>query len=492
MRIKGIVWLGTRTERFAEMRDFIARITGRALWIDRHDFAVFEPPAPECAGESPRRPRGSGLGSSAFISDMALAAFERDLRRSGIVLRSPDALRRIATAPGELGFARAYVAGDLDIEGDVYEALALLERRRASPISSASSSRSRAILGSLPFAPCLLRPRRRLRGRRHSKARDAAAIAHHYDVSNRFYRLVLGPSMTYSCALSPTRRQRSRRRRRRSTSSLPRSSGCARGCASSTSAAGGAACSSTRPSVTASRGSASPSRAARPSSRAHACWRRVSPIGSRSGSRTTGMSQTARTTLSSIGMFEHVGLSQLDLYFRRLRTLLRPGGLLLNHGIGRPPGRRPLLPRRTFVNRYVFPDGELHEVGAVVSRIQAAGFEVRHLESLREHYPLTLRRWVQNLEDSWDEAVAEAERAGAHLAPVHGRLRARVRRDAFRCTRCSRSGPTAARACRSDQPPGVEVDGARRRAAATDRPGVGAKRRSQRVFVTLWSARASR
>ena len=71
--------------------------------------------------------------------------------------------------------------------------------------------------------------------------------------------------------------------------------------------------------------------------------------------------------ISSIGMFEHVGLSQLDLYFRRLRTLLRPGGLLLNHGIGRPPGRRPLLPRRTFVNRYVFPDGELHEVGAVVS-----------------------------------------------------------------------------------------------------------------------------
>ena len=133
---------------------------------------------------------------------MALAAFERDLRRSGIVLRSPDALRRIATAPGELGFARAYVAGDLDIEGDLYEALALLERRRAfshliRELVPVARTLGIAALRPLPAPP----EEARLRGRRHSKARDAAAIAHHYDVSNRFYRLVLGPSMTYSCAL---------------------------------------------------------------------------------------------------------------------------------------------------------------------------------------------------------------------------------------------------------------------------------------------------
>jgi len=111
--------------------------------------------------------------------------------------------------------------------------------------------------------------------------------------------------------------------------------------------------------------------------------------------------------ISSIGMFEHVGLSRLGVYFTRLRELLRPEGRLLNHGIARLPGHRPPIRRNTFVSRYVFPDGELHEIGAVVSAVQRAGFEVRHTENLREHYALTLRAWVRNLEASWDAAVAE-------------------------------------------------------------------------------------
>ncbi|MEY2455674.1 MAG: cyclopropane-fatty-acyl-phospholipid synthase, partial [Acidimicrobiaceae bacterium] len=86
-------------------------------------------------------------------------------------------------------------------------------------------------------------------------------------------------------------------------------------------------------------------------------------------------------------------------------ALLRPGGRLLNHGISRPPGEKPRLQRAGFVDRYVFPDGELHEVGRVVSVMQTAGFEVRHVESLREHYARTLRCWSANLEASWDEAV---------------------------------------------------------------------------------------
>ncbi len=119
--------------------------------------------------------------------------------------------------------------------------------------------------------------------------------------------------------------------------------------------------------------------------------------------------------ISSIGMFEHVGLARLGDYFGRLRQLLRPGGRLLNHGISRPPGGRPRFARRGFVDRYVFPDGELHEIGAVISRMQAARFEVRHVESLREHYALTLRAWVANLERGWDEALAEAGAARARI-----------------------------------------------------------------------------
>jgi cyclopropane-fatty-acyl-phospholipid synthase len=111
--------------------------------------------------------------------------------------------------------------------------------------------------------------------------------------------------------------------------------------------------------------------------------------------------------ISSIGMFEHVGEAKLAEYFDRLRNLLTTGGRLLNHGISHPPARNARLPRRGFANRYVFPDGELHEVGRVVSRIQGAHFELRHVESLREHYNLTLRQWVANLERNWDEAVAE-------------------------------------------------------------------------------------
>jgi cyclopropane-fatty-acyl-phospholipid synthase len=112
--------------------------------------------------------------------------------------------------------------------------------------------------------------------------------------------------------------------------------------------------------------------------------------------------------ISSIGMFEHVGLSQLSTYFRAMHGLLRPGGRFLNHGIARPPGRRrPRFARKGFIDNFVFPDGELHQVGNVVRQVQHAGFEVRHVESLREHYALTLRAWVRNLEANWDAAVAE-------------------------------------------------------------------------------------
>jgi cyclopropane-fatty-acyl-phospholipid synthase len=124
--------------------------------------------------------------------------------------------------------------------------------------------------------------------------------------------------------------------------------------------------------------------------------------------------------ISSIGMFEHVGLARLSEYFDRLHSLLRAGGRLLNHAIGRPAhmanGRgRKATKASPFIDRYVFPDGELHELGTVVSAMQHAGFEVRHVESLREHYALTLRRWVANLEEGWRDAVEQVGSARARV-----------------------------------------------------------------------------
>jgi cyclopropane-fatty-acyl-phospholipid synthase len=118
--------------------------------------------------------------------------------------------------------------------------------------------------------------------------------------------------------------------------------------------------------------------------------------------------------ISSIGMFEHVGADHLRRYFAILHDLLGPEGRLLNHQIGRLPAsasRRPFPDRRTaihrrgFVHRYVFPNGELHEIGDLVANVQRTGFEVRHVENLREHYALTLRHWVNNLDTNWEKAT---------------------------------------------------------------------------------------
>ena len=340
---------------------------------------------------------------------MALSALEEELRRSGIVLRSSDALRRIATAPGELGFARAYVVGDLDIEGDVYDALALLERPRTLARLGRELLPALRALGIDALRPLPAPPEEaRLRGRRHSRARDAAAIAHHYDVSNRFYRLVLGPSMTYSCALFADPAATLEKAQEAKHELVARKLGLGEGMRLLDVGCGWGSMllhAAARHGVSGVGVTISRRQAERARERV-----REAGLADRIEIRLADYRDVADRpydAISSIGMFEHVGLSRLALYFARLHALLRPGGRLLNHGIGRPPRRKPILPRRTFVNRYVFPDGELHEVGAVASRMQAAGLEVRHLESLREHYALTLRRWVRNLEDSWDEAVAE-------------------------------------------------------------------------------------
>jgi cyclopropane-fatty-acyl-phospholipid synthase len=121
--------------------------------------------------------------------------------------------------------------------------------------------------------------------------------------------------------------------------------------------------------------------------------------------------------VSSIGLTEHIGVSNYPAYFRFLRSRLRDGGRLLNHCITRPDNQHPGIPSRGFINRYVFPDGAITGSGTIVEAMEDQGLEVRHQENLREHYAMTTRDWCRNLSDNWDAAVAEA---GLGVARVWG------------------------------------------------------------------------
>jgi len=376
----------------------------------------------------PRRPGARSVASvveRVLGPDLPIAVRAYDGSRLGpgsppatLVIRSPAVFQRLLAAPGELGLGRAYVAGELDVEGDLYAALSALRERMPRV-----SFEPRGWLDLLDLArrAGLRRPpvppeEARLRGRRHSRSRDAAAIAHHYDVSNSFYRLVLGPSMTYSCGVWSAPGISLEQAQEAKVDLVSRKLGLRPGMRLLDVGCGWGAMAihaADRYGVTAVGVTLS---------RRQAEWAEKAVAEAGLSGRVEIRMQDYRDVrdgpydaISSIGMFEHVGLSQLQTYFRGLYRLLPPGGRLLNHGIGRPPARRARFARRSFVDRYVFPDGELHEVGSVVSTMQGSGFEVRHLESLREHYALTLRAWVRNLEGSWDEAVSEVGAARARI-----------------------------------------------------------------------------
>ncbi len=332
----------------------------------------------------------------------------------GIVrIRSIDAVRRILWAPGELGVARAFVSGDLTIEGDLFELLRALHGAggrdlrqlglRTLPAMVAAAGRLGA-LGPPPSAPA---EECKPAGKIHSPARDAAAISHHYDVGNQFYRLVLGPSMTYSCARfveSGTTLEEAQAAkhdlicRKLGLDVTPGARLLDVGCGWGSMAIHAAR--HYRAQVVAVALSREQVDEAR---------RRVTEAGL--GGQVEVRLQDYRDlrgeqfdAISSIGMFEHVGTARMTQYFEILHRLLTPAGRLLNHAISKPGGS--VLARRSFIGRYVFPDGELLDVAEVVRSMQRTGFEVRDVESLREHYSRTLHHWVSNLEHHWDEAVS--------------------------------------------------------------------------------------
>jgi len=337
-----------------------------------------------------------------------------------VELAGPRALRRLLWQPNELGLARAFVSGDIQVEGDLVTALSASPRPQVSParhdrdprlrlgragwLTAAQVAKRAGALGPpVPPPPGEVR----LHGVRHSRHRDAAAIAHHYDVGNDFYRLLLDESMTYSCAYWKS-----------------------------------------DPSPAYTLGDAQADKYAlisrklglRPGMRlldVGCGWGGMVLHAARLGVRAVGitLSQEQATlarqrvtqagfdelvevrlcdyrdvgdgpfdAISSIGMAEHVGAVAYADYAGRLHSLLADGGRLLNHQISKPDG-----PSRrhgpSFIDRYIFPDGELLPVGRVAGVLERAGFEVRDVESLRENYTLTLRQWLENLRGRRDRAV---------------------------------------------------------------------------------------
>ena len=343
-----------------------------------------------------------------------------------LVINTPRALRRILWAPNELGVARAYVSGDITIDGDLLAALTDLERlasAEAGPSVGVDAATKRALVAAvfklraigLPPKP----PEQEVRfvGRRHSRRRNAAAIAHHYDVGNDFYRLVLGDSMTYSCAYwrePPGPDFGLADAQFAKCDLVARKLGLAAGmrvldvgCGWGTFALHAArAYGASVVGITLSQEQAS-------FARKRMADEGVADLVEIRVQDYHDVDDGPYDAISSIGMAEHVGAAMLPEYSRSLLDLLKPQGRLLNHAISRRPGRRRGFSRTSFIDRYVFPDGELQPLDVMVGALENAGFEVRDVESLREHYALTLRAWVANLEGRWDEAVrlAGPERA---------------------------------------------------------------------------------
>ncbi|MEU0838535.1 cyclopropane-fatty-acyl-phospholipid synthase family protein [Streptomyces sp. NPDC005962] len=345
-----------------------------------------------------------------------------------LILRHRRALRRMLWKPGELGLARAWVAGDLDVEGDLYEALdqlagLLWERsepaaprrtRLAAALRSLRDPKTRtavrdlvALAGpGLPPAP----PREETgatRGPLHTLRRDKQAISHHYDVGNDFYELVLGPSMVYSCAYwdRPDATLEEAQRAKldlvcRKLALEPGQRLLDVGCGWGSMVLHAAREYGVRAvGITLSEEQAVYAR------------KRIADAGLTEKVEIRvqdyrEIDDGPYDAISSIGMAEHVGSVRYAEYTGILHRLLAPGGRLLNHQIARrPEPDEDAYHVDEFIDRYVFPDGELAPVGRTVTQLEEAGFEVRDVEAIREHYGLTLRRWVANLERSWPRAV---------------------------------------------------------------------------------------
>jgi len=343
-----------------------------------------------------------------------------------VELLNERGLAYILTAPGDLGMGRAYVAGDLVAHGvhpgNPYPLMKLFDQHaRWRKPSAPELVRMIAGFGLSNLKPPppppqehLPRWRRVMEGLRHSKERDAGVISHHYDVSNRFYELVLGPSMTYTCAVFP-REDASLEEAQAAKYDLvarkldlqPGQRLLDVGCGW-----GGMVRHAAREYGVKALGVTL--------SLEQATWAKEAidreGLGDLAEVRHLDYRDVIEAdfdAVSSIGLTEHIGIRNYPTYFGFLRDRLKPGGRLLNHCITRPHNRNEST--GAFIDRYVFPDGELTGVGKIATEAQDAGLEVHDVENLRIHYAKTLTGWSENLAAHWDDCVAEVGEGTARV-----------------------------------------------------------------------------
>lgn len=339
-----------------------------------------------------------------------------------LVLRHPGALRRMLLPPSELRAVDAFVNGDVDIDGDLEAATALgdrlLERLGSFCGMARLAPRLLALPAAAPSHRTGRRGRRRLSSRLHTRPGDRNAVRFHYDVGNDFYRLWLDEGMVYSCAYFPTGTESLEaaqdakldyicRKLRLGPGECLLDIGCGWG---------GLVLHAARHYDVEAVGITL--------SQAQADLARERIAASGLGSRCRILVRDYRDVpegvtfdkIVSVGMFEHVGRANLPTYFAQAFRLTRPGGLFLNHGITdlRPPiprgpagwGRRLVWRPGAFIERYIFPGGTLAAPAHTIATAESAGFETRDVESLREHYALTLRSWLRRLEARRADATA--------------------------------------------------------------------------------------
>lgn len=433
-------------------------MTTEPLLPARHGGTVIDPSLPAArmstsSGPSPARPHrstgrrgarptvaervarvltavlGPGLPLTVTAWDDSTASLSPEASIT-VRLCSRTGLRYLLASPDQLGLARAYVTGELVLDGDLDRALSILAEALDPPAGSnltanQPSAPRRSTVPALLAHPARLadlvvlwggpglppaRPatEARLRGARHSRRRDRQAIGHHYDLDERFYQLLLGSSLTYSCAYwtDPTADLLAAQTAKHDLIAAKLGLraghrlldiGCGWGSflihAATRYGIHGVG-------VTLSE------------QQARSAGRRVRAAGVSDRVRIEhadyrDLADCEYDAIASVGMAEHVGTQELDGYAGRLQRLLAPGGRLLHHAIATrdPEHHEDAPPAPTFMTRYVFPDGQLQPLNVSVSTLERAGLDIRDVQALREHYPPTLRAWRDNLRADWAAAV---------------------------------------------------------------------------------------